>query len=304
MTTVPTPPVNALTIDVEDYFHVTAFSRVIPQSAWETYPLRVEENTHRVLAMLDDHGVKATFFVLGWVAEKCGRLVREIHRRGHEVACHGYRHELIYAIGPGKFREDLRAARMLLEDLCGARIEGYRAPSFSITAQSEWALDILIEEGFRYDSSLFPIYHDTYGMRGIDPLPHEIRRESGVIKEFPLSTVSWKILGKRVTVPVAGGGYLRLLPLGFMARAMRRINDRQGAPVVLYFHPWEIDPGQPRIKAGFKSRFRHYHNLDKTEGKIRGLLGTFPFAPMGQVLGLQVSATVGGIAPCAASRAS
>lgn len=277
---------NALTVDVEDYFHVTAFEKSIRRENWDTHVLRVEKNTFRILDLFDEHRVHGTFFTLGWVAERLPGLVREIQARGHEVACHGYGHERIYAIGPDSFRKDIGKSKQLLEDICGSRIFGYRAPSFSITERSLWALDILIEAGFSYDSSIFPIYHDVYGMRGVDRYPHEIQRPAGVIKEFPMSTFAVGSRNKNYKVPISGGGYLRLFPLWFIKRAITSINTSDRQPVVLYFHPWEIDPDQPRIKAGLKSRFRHYHNLRKTYGKIGDLLSTFPFAPMGKVLGV------------------
>jgi polysaccharide deacetylase family protein (PEP-CTERM system associated) len=278
--------INALTIDVEDYFHVSAFEGCVRRSDWDIHPSRVEKNTAAVLDLLDDHGAKGTFFVLGWVAERFPSLVREIKGRGHEVACHGYGHELVYRIGPENFRRDIRRARQLLEDITGGRVNGYRAPSFSITRESAWAIDIIIEEGFLYDSSLFPISHDLYGFRGISPYPHDFRRPSGILKEFPLSTLEIKWLGRSLRLPVAGGGYLRFWPSWFMHWAIRKINTIDGQPAVFYFHPWEMDPGQPRIKAGLKSRLRHYHNLHKTEGRIRRLLSEFRFAPMARVLGL------------------
>jgi polysaccharide deacetylase family protein (PEP-CTERM system associated) len=276
---------NALTVDVEDYFHVSAFKGNIDRKDWSRYPLRVENNTMRILDLFDEKSVKGTFFVLGWVAERCRGLVNEIHARGHEVACHGYGHELAYSIGPEKFREDIRKARILLEDACGREIRGYRAPSFSITRNSLWALDILIEEGFDYDSSIFPVYHDVYGMRDATPRPHRIVRSGGVIIEFPLTTLPVRFLHWEIfKIPVAGGGYMRLFPLWLTKKAIRHINGNLGRPVVLYFHPWEIDPGQPRINTGLKSRFRHYHNLRYTEDRVRDLLSTFRFAPMRDVL--------------------
>lgn len=277
---------NALTVDVEDYFHVTAFEKSIRRSEWASHVPRVDRNTRRILDLLAAHRVQGTFFILGWVAERMPKLVRDIHERGHEVACHGYGHERIYSIGPENFRRDIRRSRQLLEDICGCKISGYRAPSFSITERSLWALDILIEEGFSYDSSIFPIYHDIYGIRGVDKYPHEIRRPSGVIKEFPMSTYAIGSRGLNYKVPVSGGGYLRLFPLWFIKRAIGRINTGDRQPAVVYFHPWEIDPDQPRIKASAKSRFRHYHNLHRTYGKVDELLSTFSFAPMRKVLGL------------------
>lgn len=277
-------PLNALTIDVEDYFHVTAFKGRISPDKWDRLPARVFDNTSRSLDLLDEFGVKATFFILGWVAERYPDLVKRIRDSRHEIACHGHGHQLLHDIGPEAFREDVRKARGILEDIGGAQVRGYRAPSYSITAKSLWALDILIEEGFEYDSSIFPVMHDIYGIRDACRFPHVIERPCGRLVEFPLSTVSVKLPGCDLRLPVAGGGYLRLLPAWTLLRALRRINRQEGRPAVLYFHPWEIDPAQPRIRACGKSRLRHYLNLHTTEGKLRLLLDRLPFAPMSSVL--------------------
>jgi polysaccharide deacetylase family protein (PEP-CTERM system associated) len=277
---------NAITIDVEDYFHVTAFEKYIDQDDWGTYPLRVQNNTFKILDMLDEYSVKATFFILGWVAERCPEIIKETQRRGHEIACHGYDHKLIYRIGPDNFREDIRKSKGLLEDISGRKIKGYRAPTYSITKESLWALDILIEEGFVYDSSIFPIIHDTYGIPDANRFYHEIKRPSGVIIEFPMSTIKLNVLNFELRIPISGGGYLRLLPAWLIKTAMRYINENERQPVVFYFHPWEIDHEQPRIEVGFKSRFRHYTNLDKTAERVRYLLSSFNFAPMEKVLGI------------------
>lgn len=276
---------NALTIDVEDYFQVTAFEKYIRREDWDSYPCRVEDNTKRIMEMLDRYSVKATFFVLGWVAERYPALVRTIQGNGHEIACHGYGHNLVYMIGPERFREDVRRAKAVLEDICGEKVPGYRAPSYSITRQSLWAFDILIEEGFSYDSSIFPVRHDTYGIPGAERFPHFIHRPSGKIFEFPLSTREINLPGKAYRLPVAGGGYLRLFPLWVIKSSIEHINRAEGQPAVLYFHPWEIDPGQPRIKgAGLRSRLRHYSNLHKTMDKADHLISAFRFAPMGKVI--------------------
>lgn len=276
--------INALTIDVEDYFQVNAFARQINPEQWDGYPLRVEGNTLRILDMLDEFAIRATFFVLGWVAERVPSLVKEIHRRGHEVACHGYGHQLIYSQSPQEFRKDVSKAKNILEDLCGEPVNGYRAPSYSITTKSLWALDILVEEGFSYDSSIFPITHDTYGIPNGKRFPHQISTHSGKIDEFPISTFSLKVGGWRTQLPIAGGGYLRLLPAALVAKAIKGINASEEQPVIVYFHPWEIDPEQPRIKTGLKSRFRHYLNLERMEQKIRHLLGNFRFSTVREVL--------------------
>lgn len=270
---------NALTIDVEDYYHVTAFEKYIKKEEWERLPSRVVDNTLRVLDMADEYSVKATFFVLGWVAERAPQLVRRIEERGHEIACHGYAHGLVYNMGRKAFREDVRRAKALLEDCSGRAVSGYRAPSYSITRKSLWALEVLVEEGFSYDSSIFPIIHDIYGIPGAERHPHGIETASGVIREFPISTLKFG----RYRLPIAGGGYLRLLPAGLIKKGIDHINRKEGRPAVVYFHPWEIDPDQPRIKAGLKSRFRHYLNLEKTEGKIKYLLEGLKFRPMGEI---------------------
>lgn len=275
---------NALTIDVEDYFQVNAFVRQVRRDEWDRYPLRVEQNTRRILELLDEFEIKATFFVLGWVAERVPGLVKEIHAKGHEIACHGYGHDLIYSIGPEAFRADIRRSKQILEDQCGQQVHGYRAPSYSITGRSLWALDILIEEGFSYDSSIFPVYHDTYGVPDAPRFPHVINRPAGSISEFPLTTYPLRLGKKEYRLPIAGGGYLRLLPAELIRRGIESINRQEQQPAVLYFHPWEIDPEQPRIKAGLKSRFRHYLNLHKTEDKLRHLLLQLPFGTMKDTL--------------------
>ncbi len=276
---------NALTVDVEDFFQVSAFESCIDRSRWDDYPLRVADNTARILDLFDEYAVKATFFVLGWVAERLPALVPSIAERGHEIACHGYGHQLIYAIGPDSFREDIRRSKAILEEQAGRSVIGYRAPSYSITNDSLWALDILIEEGFKYDSSIFPVYHDTYGIPGARRFPHLVARTAGELLEFPPTTYEVSLFGRKVNLPVAGGGYLRLFPVALIKGALKSLN-RAGEPVMVYFHPWEIDPDQPRIKAGLKSRFRHYVNLNKTVGKVRVLLENLDFAPMADVLAI------------------
>lgn len=280
---------NALTIDVEDYFQVNAFARQVRFDDWDSYPLRVDVNTLRILDLLDEFGVKATFFVLGWVAERRPCIVKEIRRRGHEVACHGYRHQLIFSIGPVAFREDIRRAKRILEDQSGEVVKGYRAPSYSITGKSLWALDILIEEGFSYDSSIFPVYHDTYGIPDASRFPHSVRRSNGHIDEFPLTTMLLRLGPWHYRLPIAGGGYLRLLPVSLILRGITQINRTDRQPAVLYFHPWEIDPGQPRIRSGWKSCFRHYVNLEKTEGKLRQILSNCRFGTMTEALNKETS---------------
>jgi polysaccharide deacetylase family protein (PEP-CTERM system associated) len=271
---------NALSIDVEDYYQVSAFESVVRFEEWGRRESRVEWNTHRVLDLLDEYNVKATFFVLGWVAERNSTLVRIISKRGHEVASHGYAHQLIYTQTPEQFREETRRSKKIVEDIIGQAIIGYRAASYSITARSLWALDILAEEGFQYDSSIFPIRHDRYGIPGHERFVHTINGNGHlVIAEVPLSTL--RIAG--VNLPVAGGGYLRLLPYAATHFAMLYLNRLEGQPAVVYFHPWEIDPDQPRIQANWLSRIRHYTNLGGMESKLRKLLANFSFGPIREV---------------------
>lgn len=275
---------NCLTIDVEDYFQVNAFAAHVRQDQWDSFPLRVDANTRRILDILDEYNIKATFFVLGWVAERLPAVTREIHLRGHEIACHGYLHELIYKIGPDRFRADIRKAKNLLEDQIGERVSGYRAPSYSITGNSLWALDILVEEGFTYDSSIFPVLHDTYGIPDAERFPYVLQTGAGSLVEFPMTTLPFRLGSKEMRLPIAGGGYLRLLPVVVIRKGIETINLREKQPAVLYFHPWELDPDQPRIKAGMKSTFRHYINLHWTERKLCHLFCNLAFAPMKDVL--------------------
>ncbi len=271
---------NALSIDVEDYYMVSAFAGVVKFEDWHRYESRVEHNTRRILALLDKHGVRATFFVLGWVAERHKALVRDIHDAGHEVACHGYNHRLIYNMTREEFGEDIARAKDILEGITGEAVLGYRAPSYSIVKQNLWALDVLIEKAFLYDSSIFPIRHDTYGIPGAHRFPHLISRGGGEIVEIPPAT--FRLLGQNL--PVAGGGYLRLYPAYLTNLAIRAINNREKKPVVVYFHPWEIDPGQPKMKGGLKSRFRHYMNLASTLPKLERFLGALRFRPLAEVM--------------------
>lgn len=292
------PPLNAMTIDVEDYFQVAALAGAIAAEDWERWPRRVEVNTRRLLDLVERHGVRATCFVLGWIAERHPTLVREIAARGHEIACHGYSHQLVYHQTPARFREETRRARVLLEDQVQRPVAGYRAASYSITPASRWALDILVEEGFRYDSSIFPIRHDRYGMPGSPRYPHRLTTPAGgEIVEFPLTT--WRVLGQ--SVPVAGGGYFRLLPYPLIARGLRAA-AAGGQPTVFYLHPWELDPEQPRVPGlPWRSRLRHYRNLHRTGERLERLLGEMAFAPMGDVLAATGLLTEAGGAPCRAS---
>lgn len=272
---------NAMTVDVEDYYQVSAFSENISTSDWGKMETRVVRNTNRILQMFSDAGIKATFFTLGWVAEREPGLVRSIAEQGHEVACHGYSHQLIYNQKKSVFREETLRAKKLLEDQVQVEVLGYRAASYSITEQSRWAIDVLIEAGFKYDSSIFPVRHDRYGMPDAPKFPYFQRADSAKsIAEFPLSTLN--LLGYRL--PIAGGGYFRLYPYLFSQLALASINKFQKKPFIFYLHPWEIDPEQPRINASVLSKFRHYNNLDKCESRLKRLLEYFNFCTAKEVL--------------------
>ncbi len=274
---------NAFTVDVEDYFQVTAFERDIPRSHWPDFPSRVVNNTQRLLELLDRHRVRGTFFILGWIAERFPQLVQTIHAAGHEIGSHSYWHRLAYKQTPDEFREDLRRSRDVLTDLIGEKVTCYRAPTFSITRKSWWALEILAEEGFTVDSSIFPVHHDRYGVPDLNPTIHPINTPSGAITEFPPST--YQMLGRNF--PVAGGGYFRLLPLSWTLHCVRSINEKSKRPFMFYTHPWEIDPAQPRVSAGGRvSQFRHRVNLKKTEARISQLLSRFSFGRLDRVLEL------------------
>ena len=277
----PTTLPNALTIDVEDYFQVAALASAIPRESWAAREYRVERNTDRLLSLFAELGLRGTFFILGWVAERSPALVRRIFDSGHEVACHGFSHQLIYLQSREEFTAETRRAKCYLEDVIGQPVLGYRAASFSITRDSLWALDVLIDCGFEYDSSVFPVRHDRYGIPGASHDPGRIAAPSGrSIVEFPMSVAN--ILGMRV--PVSGGGYFRLLPYWLTRAGLRTINERARRPFVFYLHPWEIDPEQPRFRVGPLSRFRHYTNLRRCEARLRVLLQDFSFAPALQVL--------------------
>jgi len=272
---------NALTIDVEDYFQVAAFADSVDPKAWDSFESRVEANTHRFLKIFDEASVSATFFVLGWVAERYPKLVTEIIANGHELACHGYSHQLIYTQDQIVFREESSKAKKLLEDISGEEVLGYRAASYSITNKSQWAIEILMDVGFRYDSSIVPVRHDLYGIAGARAYPYRLRLQDGrSMVEFPPSTIS--LAGYRI--PIGGGGYFRLFPYWFSKWGLGLINERDQMPFSFYLHPWEIDPEQPRISAGWKSSFRHYNNLRKCEGRLLKLLEKFRFDTMGSVL--------------------
>lgn len=271
---------NAMTVDVEDYFHVSAFADVVRADEWNSLESRVCRNTERLLDLFAAVNVRATFFVLGWVAERFPDLVRRIQAQGHELASHSYDHGLVYDKTPDGFRADLRRARAAIADAAGVEVTGYRAPSYSVVERSLWALDVLVEEGYSFDSSIYPIRHDRYG---IPDWPRHIaclERAGGRLWELPGSTV--RHLG--MNMPMGGGGYFRLLPYGWTSAGIRRLNHVEGRPAIFYLHPWEIDPAQPRLNAGFVSRFRHYRNLDQTESRLVQLLQEFRFGTIGEVL--------------------
>lgn len=271
---------NAFTLDVEDYFQVSAFESVVSRDAWAQFTPRVEDNTRRVLDLLDRHGTKGTCFVLGWIAERHPALVKEIAARGHEVACHGYSHRLIYNQTPADFAQETRRSKDALEQIVGKPVRGYRAASYSITAKSLWALDTLIELGFAYDSSIFPVHHDRYGVPAAPRFPHVIERDGGSIVEFPISTLNLGVY----RLPVGGGGYFRIFPYWLSAGAIKFLNARERKPAMFYVHPWEVDPSQPRIGASLLSRFRHYYHLDQCEKRLDQLLKSAPFGRTDAVL--------------------
>jgi polysaccharide deacetylase family protein (PEP-CTERM system associated) len=258
-------PLAFLSVDVEDYFQVEAFADRVDRARWGEYPSRVEANTHIILDLFDSCDVKGTFFTLGWVAERFPGLVREIVRRGHEVGCHSYWHRLVYKLSQEEFREDTRRAKDLIEDAAGSPVYGYRAPNFSVVKKSLWALDVLAELGFQYDSSIFPIRHDVYGMPDAPRVPFKVDTASGPLIEFPMTT--FRAIGNH-NMPVGGGGYLRIFPFWVTRLGIRKALEN-GVPLITYVHPWEVDPGQPRLAGRLTSRLRHYTNLKKTAGRLR-----------------------------------
>lgn len=271
---------NVFTVDVEDYYMVSAFQDVVKYENWPSYESRVENNTRTMLDILAENKVRGTFFILGWVAERHPGLIRDISSAGHEIACHGYNHKLIYEMTPDEFKEDVHKSKSILEEIASVPVKGFRATSFSIVKETLWALDILIEEGFLYDSSISPIHHDIYGMPDSDRFYHLISRNGGGLHEFPAPT--YRIFGQNI--PIAGGGYLRLLPISVTKAAVKRINEREGQPVIFYTHPWEIDPDQPRLDGRLLSKARHYLNLKGTVQKIHALLKEFKFKPISELI--------------------
>ena len=271
-------PLNAMSVDVEDYFQVQAFADTIDRADWDTLPCRVERNVDRLLEIFDAAGVKSTFFTLGWVAERYPALIRRVVAGGHELASHGWNHTRADSQDAGAFRADIRKTKAFLQDVGGVEVTGYRAATFSIGPDNYWAFDILQEEGYRYSSSLYPIKHDLYGDTGASRVPFHPRGLR--LLEVPMTTVQW--FGRNF--PCSGGGYFRLLPYAVSRFNMRRVNDHDGQPCVFYFHPWEIDPDQPRQRnIGFKTRFRHYTNLGSMEGRLKRLLKDFAWDRMDRV---------------------
>ena len=266
--------VNAFSVDLEDWMHAETLAPVV-RGRWDAWPSRVEVGVERLLGLLEEHGARATFFCLGWLAERRPGLVRRIAALGHEVASHGYAHVPIWRLSPREFRQDVRRSKRLLEDICCQEVIGYRAPTFSVVRHTLWALRVLAEEGYRYDSSIVPTVHDRYGIPGAPPRPH--RRDG--LWEVPPTTV--RLFG--LWVPVAGGGYLRQLPFWFVRWALRRA-AREG-PLVLYVHPWELDPEQPRLRLPRASAIRHYRGLGRMAERVRWLLGEFPFATVREAMG-------------------
>jgi polysaccharide deacetylase family protein (PEP-CTERM system associated) len=267
------------TVDVEEYFQVKALESVVSPDEWLTRPSRVARSIDALLYCLDRHGVSGTFFVLGWLARHRPETVRAISDAGHEVASHGYRHERVTSLQPETFRVDIQSSKSTLEDLIGKAVLGYRAPSFSIVPGCEWAFDVLIEEGYRYDSSLFPIRRRGYGSPSAPRAPHIIHRASGTLAEFPLATTSFF----NYPIPAAGGGYLRQFPLAVIRRAFREATAR-GESATFYIHPWEIDPGQPRLPVSAINRIRHYRGLGTALNRIDSLLGEFSFGTISSCL--------------------
>ncbi len=271
--------IHCLSIDVEEHFQVSAFESPMRRRHWDQFESRVQRNVGRLLDLFAERGVRATFFVLGWVAERNPGLVGDLVKAGHEIASHGYGHAMITAQTQAQFREDVRKTKAILEDIAGKTVFGYRAPSFSITSDTMWALTILVEEGYAYDSSIFPVLHNSYGVTGANPHVHQLTTSEGPIWEVPPTTV--KVAGLRL--PAAGGGYLRLLPFPFFQYLLRRA-EKEEQPLVIYLHPWEIDPRQPRMRGSLLSRFRHYHNLHKAESRLLHLLQSYRFAPIRDVI--------------------
>lgn len=273
---------HIFTVDVEEYFQVATFDRIVRRSEWSNYPSRVERNTDVLLDLMAKHGAFGTFFTLGWIADRYPHVVRRIHDAGHEIASHGYWHRRVDTLSQQEFRDDVRASRAVLEQASGAAVMGFRAPNFSIKPGGEWAFDVLLEEGYRYDSSLFPIRRPGYGYPHSPTVPYAIHREHGELFELPLATVTWR----GVRIPAAGGAYLRHLPYGITRRAFREFGASE-IPATFYIHPWELDPDQPRLDVGMVSRLRHYGGLGRVIPRLERLLGEFRFTTAARSLKCQ-----------------
>ena len=271
---------NALTIDLEDYFHVGAYAGHIRMDEWDSYPSRVAQNTDRLLDLFEQHNCRATFFVLGWVAERKPQIVARVAAAGHEIGCHSHLHRRVFNLTPQEFREDTRRAKATIEDAAGRKILGYRAPNFSITRKSLWALDILAEEGFQYDSSIFPVEHPSYGIPDAPRTPYCVTTKNGRILEFPMPTL---VIGS-MRSPIGGGAYLRLLPYRYTRWSIRHLNRHDNIPACVYIHPWEIDPEQPHMGGSLSARTRHYFGLRSTESKLKKLLSDLEFCPLGALV--------------------
>jgi polysaccharide deacetylase family protein (PEP-CTERM system associated) len=278
---VPIALINALTIDVEDYFQVSAFDSHVRRDAWEKMPSRIERNVDQLLQLLDDRRARATFFTLGWIAERHPSLIRRIVRQGHELASHGYGHHRASELDHVAFSHDIRHAKKLLEDIAGTAVIGYRAPSFSIGKGNLWAFDCIAAAGYRYSSSIYPVQHDHYGMPDAPRFPHRVR--DGLL-EIPVTTT--RLFGRNL--PAGGGGYFRLAPYNVSRWAIARVNRQEQRPAIFYFHPWEIDPGQPRMKGvSVKTRFRHYLNLHRTKARLTRLLTDFEWDRVDRVFDVE-----------------
>src|SRR5216683_3359722 len=271
---------NALTVDLEDYFHVSAYAGKVRLEEWDSYPSRVAQNTDRLLELLAQHNCHATFFVLGWVAEKKPDVVARVAAAGHEIACHSMLHRRIFDLTPQEFREDTRRAKAVIEDATGKQVVGYRAPSFSVIKKSLWALEILAEEGFQYDSSIFPVEHPSYGIPDAPRTPYLINTASGRILEFPLPTLAMGSMRS----PIGGGAYLRLLPYRYTRWSIRHLNEHENFPVCVYIHPWELDAAQPKRGGSLSERTRNYFGLSGAESKLRKLVRDVEFCPLASLI--------------------
>jgi polysaccharide deacetylase family protein (PEP-CTERM system associated) len=271
---------NALTIDLEDYYQVSAFSAEAPPTNWGSYTSRVEKNTAKLLSLLGSADCRATFFTLGWIAQRYPDLIRQIADQGHEIACHSHLHRLVYSLTPEEFRDDTRTAKMILEDASGSLVQGYRAPSFSITRDSSWAFEVLAELGFTYDSSIFPVQHPSYGVPSAPRFPFKVQTCCGSVVEFPMSTLM--LAGRRA--PFGGGAYFRLLPYWYTKWGIDLLNRSEGHPACIYIHPWEFDTDQPRLNGHLSAKLRHYLGLRGNEAKLRRLLADFQFVPLSELV--------------------